>query len=253
MKRKIYLAALFLSAGFLFAGCDSDDENEINNPTEKLPAKIIEKRGAENYTSTFKYNDKHQIVEFAAYEGQDWGYTVNFFYEGDELLYTTTWWNDNNKITQLDYSKTGNTITSTGNENEKGDIRDVTYIININETGLPTSINDPYGYIWTYKHDAKGNVVEYEDKYIETEAISVSSTHNYDNNKGLFSMCTTPKWWWYQNREYYNYLYNNLTKTIYTKGSDVSTWTYSIKTDADMYPVSITSDDVTYTIEYKSI
>ncbi|MDR1864437.1 MAG: hypothetical protein LBR08_02585 [Bacteroidales bacterium] len=231
---------------FLMA-CKKENTPDAGN-ADKLPVKITEIFDDEPEVSTFEYDDQKRLTRYVCAEEENYGSVISLFYLNDELSYTTTYWNDLKQTTRLDYSRSGNVVTCTGRENEKGDIRDVTYIITLHAQGYPESIDGPYeSDLSTYLYDARGNPVE-------RSGSGTLSVGEYDGKKGIFSACTTPAWWFYQEGVFRQYLRNNLLKETYTKGNITSEYSYTYTYDADGYPVRMTVDDEEETvIEYKSL
>ncbi len=231
----------------LFFACNSDDDTE--KPDESN-VKLLKKISDEDGAITFKYNDKSQLVEYSDNESEDWGYIITLTYDAkNELVSTLTKWKIFEMPLSMTYSKSGNTITCSGQENEKGEIRNVTYIVTINEQGLPSKIQEPYQSSRTYEFDNNGNPISEDWR---NDGSSISGTlwkAKFDQKKGLLSACTTPKWWWYQHGIWWEYLNNNPTEISYTKG-DAYKWTNSYTYNNQGYPSSAVIEELDTIFEY---
>ena len=238
-------------ANLLYYPESASDFRLVNSSSEQvnLPSKITENYGDGADISLFEYDTKQRLTRYSYDENEEWGHIVTFNYSGEELAYTITHWNDINKDARLNFTKSGNKITCSGQENEKGEIVDVTYTITLNENGLPVTILEPYNGINTYEYDDNGNPVTHLWREAYSDVYGTSRKMEFDDKNGIFSSSATPVWWWYLNGPFYEYLNNNMKKETYTKG-DVSNYVYTLTYNSDGYPEKIEYVYGSISIEY---
>lgn len=240
--KKLTLSA-FLLAGLMFTSCDKNDDN---NTTEEgtvdvskmyLPLKMV----ADDYTTTFTYNNKGQVTKIVESDGYEYTFTYNVNQLTEvvetELGYKTTY----------TYQQSGTTIILKGIYEYNGQKNENTETLLIDTKG--NLIDDDY---FKYTYDTNGNIVKMANNYGE------KATFTYDTKNGVFKNLNLPKWVVAYILDYKPNIVNNAVTIKYESEEDPEendSGTIKYEYNSDGYPTkmevnSVVEGEFTQTIEY---
>lgn len=227
--KKLVLSAIVLT-GFLFTSCD-DKENEDNDgkvdvTKTYLPLKI----STSDYTTSFSYNDKGQVVKIAESDG----YEYVFKYNGKQLVEIVE---DGGAVnggykTVYTFTQSGNTVTL----NMEALIDGQKYQDKENLL-LDAKGNLSHDGYFTYTYDANGNV-------IKMASDDGEATLTYDAKNGIFKNVNLPQWVLSYILSYQiNHVNNVLTFSFVSEDvEDNNSGTAKYEYNADGYPTKATMD-----------
>lgn len=214
--KKIILT-VFLAASAVFVSCKNDDNvAEI----KKLPKSITSVSG----NLLFTYSASGQLVKVTDKDSET---------EYTETIFT---YDSNGKVTKFVtvYNDPAGTETQThlvsyptANQAKVTDEDNDYVLVNFNDKGQVLNFNN-FGDVTTFTYDAKGNIVKVVDG-------NSTTTANYNNDKGILSGTTSPKWiLLLTDFDLYYFAENNPISVTNVSEYEGTTYTYS---EAYSYPV----------------
>lgn len=173
--KKIILSIL-LATSIVFVSCKNDDNVA---EVKKLPKSITSVNG----NLSFNYSSSGQLVKVTDKDSET---------EYTETIFT---YESNGKVTKFVtvYNYPAGTETQThlvsypvANQAKVTDEDNDYVLVNFNDKGQVLNFNN-FGDVTTFTYDAKGNIVKVVDE-------SSTTTASYNNDKGVLSGITSPKW-----------------------------------------------------------
>lgn len=213
--KKIIIPFVLLSAALLLSCNDDNSSDDL----KQLPKSITSVNGTVNFT----YSPTGQLVKVTDKDSDtEYTETLLTYDSTGKVIKFVTVYNDAGTIETDSY-----TITYLANSQAKVTDEDNNYImVTFNENGQALHFND-FGNITNFTYDSKGNIVKIANNNLTTTAT-------YNNDKGILSGITSPKWvLLLTDFETYYFAVNNPVSVNTVYDANGTTNTYS---DAYTYP-----------------
>lgn len=174
MKKSIL--TVFLATSALFTSCKNDDNVA---EVKKLPKSITSVSG----NLLFTYNASGQLVKVTDKDSEtEYTETIFTYDSTGKVNKFVTVYNDPEGIETDTYTVS----YPAANQARVTDEDDDYTLVNFNDKGQVISFNN-FGDLTTFTYDGKGNIVKVVDEFSTTTA-------SYNNDKGILSATTSPKW-----------------------------------------------------------
>jgi len=231
--RKVAAIAACLAVSIIFFSCDKEKDDDNNQDgVVKLVSTISWDYGGYVWSEKYEYDEQSRITKITTYDDGDVSriFTLAYNNVGDLI---------SKKIQQSGYPDWIETYSKSGNKITIIDEGEYNYTIDLNAQGLPikaTTENNSNLHMITLTWQ-NGNITKVE-QVEEGEGYTFSHVNNftYDDKKGVFSNCNTPKWYFVHTwgLELFG-TDNNHTKISGIEGG-MGNVTYAYTYDNDGYP-----------------
>ncbi len=215
MKKKI--ATLILMASAVVVSCKDDDNV---SDVKKLPKTIT----SANSNLSFTYSTNGQLVKVTDKDSEtEYSETIFTYDSNGKVIKFVNVYNGIEGTETESFSITYPTANQAKVTDEDSDY----ILVNFNEKGQVLNFNN-FGDLTTFTYDAKGNIVKIADE-------NSTTTASYNNDKGILSGTTSPKWvLLLTDFDLYYFAENNPVSVNSVSQYNGTTYTYS---EAYSYPI----------------